>query len=269
MLTANELLAEQENPRKARTAEIDDWLREQLAEGPLTGDELERRGDLEGWTPKQVRGARDRLKARGDIGKQRSGFGPATVVRWGLRHTLTSASVMPSRISNAHSPERAGLSEKGGTEDDEISLASVMPSSISNALITERAKLQNEGRTADAAPDLLDIADAPTLTVTASNGTPLTLTRQDLTPQPPLRSGPGSAERCSAFRPCRASRQGAPRGEGESGCAHEYAQLRDAKGKRACVHCHTIEGTEGERLKARRGTRTNLTPSPSPTGEGS
>ena len=128
-----------------------------------------------------------------------------------------------------------------------------MPSSISNALITERAKLQNEGRTADAAPDLLDTSDAPTLTVTASNGTPLTLTRQDLTPQPPLRSGPGSAERCSAFRPCRASRQGAPRGEGEPeermgpGCAHEYAQLRDAKGRRACFHCYTSEGTKGER----------------------
>ena len=51
-----------------------------------------------------------------------------------------------------------------------------MTAIIKDDLITERTSLDDE-LIFDHEPDLLDTSDAPTLTVTASNGTPIVLTR--------------------------------------------------------------------------------------------
>jgi hypothetical protein len=77
--TVEELLT-QDRPRRAKRKDLDTWLRETLAEGPVQVKELEWRAEYEGWTLKQLYVA----KARLGVAARRRGFGAGSASYWAL-----------------------------------------------------------------------------------------------------------------------------------------------------------------------------------------
>jgi hypothetical protein len=210
--------------------------------------EIERRAKALGWTLNQARGAKERIGAT----KGKAGFGAGSTWVWRLAHHDPASAKMKSPVEDQ-------LGAMGSSSEGKSIFGDAPSTKITSLLedepTTKRLPSGDAAIFADDHPPL-ETADARHLAVTASTGTSLPLTRHP---------------------PCPTSPHG----------AHEYALLRDARGRRACIHCHTIEGTDGERLVGRRGVRKGPHPvtggggphpvtggggphplTPSPTGEG-
>src|SRR5262245_26426202 len=79
-ITAEAALAAAVHPGRGDSAEVQDWLREALADGPVPAAEVHKLAKDAGFSPSQV----NKAKARIGVRSRKDGFGPRAPWAWSL-----------------------------------------------------------------------------------------------------------------------------------------------------------------------------------------